>query len=229
MASGGRRYREMAERELLLAMRRDDERAYAEFVARFHPVLLRAARAAGVDVWERDALATDVLCDVAARLVAPEAKAPRSLEGYLVTSLRHRAANARRDAARRRRWSERALVEMDTHHERAVLPLCSAGTVRASRGAAWEPPSLSPALARLAAALDAELEEDERRVVGWLAHGITHREIAGWLGIAQAAASKRISRLRARLRAAAERHASDCAPDERAELDRFFGRIGRGE
>ncbi|HEX6535183.1 MAG TPA: hypothetical protein VF041_11325 [Gemmatimonadaceae bacterium] len=232
MASAARyadRYAAMEERALVLAMRRDDERAYEEFVARFHPVLLRAAAGCGVDAAERDALVVDVLCDVAAKLVAAETRVPRSVESYLVVALRHRARNARRDAARRRAWSERAASELGTHHEWAVLPLCSESSVRASRGAGWEASPLSPTLARLAAVLDAELEEEERRVVEWLANGITHREIAEWLGIRPAAASKRIERLRARLRDAAERHASECAPGDRAELDRFFGRIARGE
>lgn len=225
----GEQYALLDEYELVLAMRRDEEGAFTEFVARFHPLLLQQAKMAHVPPGERDELVTEVLGDVAVHVAAPGAPLPRSVAGYLVTSLRHRLLNARRNGARRERWSEGALTELETHPERAVLTTCSEASLRASRGAGWEPSPLRPALARLAAALDGELTDEERRIVSWLGHKISHRQIAEWLGITPTAAAKRAARLRARLRNAAARYAAGCSAAERAELERFFQRVARGE
>lgn len=218
------RYAGLGERELVMAMRRDEEGAFVEFVARFHPLLLRQVQLARVASEDRDALVVEVLGDMAERLTYPGARVPRSIAAYLVTCVRHRAMNRHRDVARRQRLGDAALTELDTHHERTVLDLCSEASLRASRGASWEPPTVRPALTRLAAALDASLNEEERRIIAWLGQHVTHRQMAEWLGIGVAAMAKRVARLRRRLRAAAVAYVAACEGAERGELTRFLER-----
>jgi hypothetical protein len=104
----------------------------------------------------------------------------------------------------------------------AELAGCSEYARRAGGGG--EPTPLSPALERLAAALERGLSEVERQLAVWLSHCAPQREIAAWLGIAYKAAAKRIERLRARLQSAALRHLETAEGDERRELLTFLGR-----
>jgi RNA polymerase sigma factor (sigma-70 family) len=210
-------------------MRRDDEEAFVEFVTRFHALLLRHARLARVPVEDQEAVVVEVLGDMAERLTSQSVRIPRSMAGYLVTSLRNRLLNERRSEARRRQLGEAALSEIETHRERAMVDLCSEASLRASRGAAWEPFPTRPALARLAAALDRELSDDERRLVSWLGQHVTQRQIAAWLGISLAATAKRVLRLRTRLRDAADAYIAELDPAEQRELHDFFRRMARGE
>jgi RNA polymerase sigma factor (sigma-70 family) len=199
-------------------MRRDDEEAFVEFVTRFHALLLRHARLARVPVEDQEAVVVEVLGDMAERLTSQSVRIPRSMAGYLVTSLRNRLLNERRSEARRRQLGEAALSEIETHRERAMVDLCSEASLRASRGAA-----------RLAAALDRELSDDERRLVSWLGQHVTQRQIAAWLGISLAATAKRVLRLRTRLRDAADAYIAELDPAEQRELHDFFRRMARGE
>jgi RNA polymerase sigma factor (sigma-70 family) len=219
----------LGERELVLAMRRDEPEAFTEFVARYHALLIRHARAARVGAAEQDAVVLEVLGDVAERLTSPGARIPRSLAAYLVASLKHRLLNSQRDAARHDRLREQALAELDTHHERAILSTCSEASLRASRGAAWEAPVVRPAMARLAAALDRVLTDDERRLVAWVGQHVPQHRIAEWLGVSQAAVAKRIARLRARLRRVAFAYVATQEPAEQRELQRFFRRLAQEE
>lgn len=217
--------RAWSDRELVLAMRRDEPRAFTEFVARFRPLLLH--RAALLRVWpgEREELVVDVLDDAATRLADPAHRPPRYLAAYLVRALHHRVLNRRRAGARRRVVAERAAREMETHAERAVLTVCSESALRASHGPDWAAPPINPALARLAAALERRLTEDERRLIGWLGAHVPQRHIAAWLGISYGAVSKRIARLRARMRGAADAYIAAQGEPERAALRRFFERL----
>jgi hypothetical protein len=86
------------------------------------------------------------------------------------------------------------------------------------------PPDDSPALERLAAVLERELDDDERLLVVWMSNCAPSRDIARWLGIAYKAAAKRIERLRERLQTVALRHVETTDGDERRELLGFLGR-----
>jgi DNA-directed RNA polymerase specialized sigma24 family protein len=168
----------------------------------------------------------EVLGDAAARLILPQEPVPRSLAAYLVTTIRHRAHNARRDHDRRARLERDALGEtaLDGPSDGAVGSTCSEGSLRASRGPAIEASPLAAPLRRLAATLDASLSDEERLVLVWVSHQVPQRQIAGWLGLSYAATSKRIERLRARLRDVATRHAAAVDAGEREALLRFFRR-----
>ena len=225
----GDRYRALGDRELLMAMRSGESAAFDEFVARFHPILLHYARLARVPSEAREELVIELLGDAASRFVSAEHPLPGSVAAYLVTALRHRALNMRRDRARRMQRCDDALDTVGAPGEWAVVSLCSEATVRASRSPDWDTPSMSPALVGLAAALDQKLSDDERRLLGWLAHYIPQRQIATWLGISHAAVAKRVERLRARLRVDAERYVAEQSPVEQSELHRFFQRVAHQE
>ena len=78
----------------------------------------------------------------------------------------------------------------------------------------------------LSAAIREMTTDEERLLLTWLAERVSHRMIATWLGVSYDAATKRIWRLCRKLRAAAVRHVGALAPEERAEVERFFRRAG---
>ena len=208
-------------------MRRADELAFREFVLRFRPYLLDAAARAGAPAGERDALVADVLVDACARLADDRHPAPRTLAAYLGTALRNRWRNVCRGERRRHARDVDALAAevADAADEGAVPSLGSEWSRQASRGPDDDPVPLHPALAALAAALTGELRDDEERLVlAWLGHHVPQRIIADWLGVSYAAASKRVERLRHRLRRAALAHAASLDDAERRVLLAFFRR-----
>jgi DNA-directed RNA polymerase specialized sigma24 family protein len=198
----------MGDHALLAALRCQDEGALREYFLRFRPGLVRAARRLEVGPGDLDALVDDVLADVAVHLISSEAPAPRSLPAYLARSLRNRVLNQVRSRDR----AERRLVEG------ADLPAV------ASPGAAADGAPLSPALQRLAAALEAPLSAEERLLTVWMSHCVPRPEIAAWLGITPKAAAKRIERLRERLQLAALAYVDRSEGAERRELLAFLGR-----
>ena len=198
----------MGDHALLAALRCQDEGALREYFLRFRPGLVRAARRLEVGPGDLDALVDDVLADVAVHLISSEAPAPRSLPAYLARSLRNRVLNQVRSRDR----AERRLVEG------ADLPEVT------SPAAAADGAPLSPALQRLAAALEAPLSAEERLLTVWMSHCVPRPEIAAWLGITPKAAAKRIERLRERLQLAALAYVDRSEGAERRELLAFLGR-----
>jgi RNA polymerase sigma factor (sigma-70 family) len=230
-------WREMSDPELVLAMRKGSYEALREFYLRFEPLLARYAARAGVlsDRWEEDA--HDVLGAVVLSLVergtrARERESVRDIHGYIQRAFRNHFLDARRAIARRERRDARATSSAEETGERMALASCSEGSVRASSGAAsGDAVGPSPAIARLAAVLDAELSPDERQMLTWVSNAVPMREIARWLGIGYSAAKVRLSRTRSRLRERALRHVNECTGAEREELIELLrrsGGIGRG-
>jgi DNA-directed RNA polymerase specialized sigma24 family protein len=210
----------MGDQALVAALRCEDEGALREFFLRFRPALVLAARRLRVDPGELDALVDDCLADVAVHLIISDTPPPRSLPAYLARSLRNRVLNGLRAHARaQRRLPEQAGDTL----EGAVAACCSDFAVRAS-GAQVDPLPLAPALSRLANALAATLAEEDRLLAVWLSHCVSTREIAGWLGLGDRAAAKRIERLRERLQLVALRHLEAAEGDDRRELLAFLGR-----
>ena len=207
----------MGDGALVAALRCEDEGALREFFLRFRPGLLQVARRLGVDAGEQAALVDDCLADVAVHLITSDAPAPRALPGYLARSLRNRFLNQRRA---RTRAEQRAAGEGE---DADVLSAgASEHTLRA--GTAPDAPALSPALQRLAAALEAPLGDDERLLVVWMSRLVPHAEIAGWLGVPPKTAAKRIERLRERLQLGAFAYLERVEGDERRELLDFLDR-----
>src|SRR5665647_986070 len=229
------RWRATNDAALVAAMRKGSYEALREFYARFEPLLARYAARAGVatDAWEEDA--HDVLGDVVLALL--EHRRPgrarddvRDIHAYLQRAFRNRLLTATRSAARREQRDASAVSSAPETGERMVLSSCSEGSVHASGGErdndAREGPNCepSPAIARLAQVIDAELSVSERQMLTWVSHQVPMREISSWMEISYAAAKVRLSRTRSRMRQRALRHVNECIGDERAELLDFFRR-----
>jgi len=235
------RWRATNDVALVAAMRKGSYEALREFYARFEPLLARFAARAGVstDAWEEDA--HDVLGDVVLALLENHRPGRarnevRDIHAYIQRAFRNRLLSATRAAARREQRDASAVSSAAETGERMVLSTCSESSVRASaighRDEEHDDTSedLSPAIARLAHVIDAELSASEGQMLTWVSHDVPMREIAQWLEISYAAAKVRLSRTRSRMRQRALRHVNECAGDERAELLDFFRRsagIGR--
>ncbi|HKT59617.1 MAG TPA: hypothetical protein VJQ46_06175 [Gemmatimonadales bacterium] len=209
----------MGDAALVAALRCQDEGALREFYLRFRPALIGAAARLGVAPGDRETAADDCLADVAVHLITASGPPPRSLPAYLARSLRNRVLNGARAHARAHRRAPDAPASGPTEGELAG----SSEYARRASGAIETVP-LSPALKRLAAALERELDEDERLLAVWMSNCAPTRDIARWLGIAYKAAAKRIERLRERLQTAALRHVETTTGEERRELLGFLGR-----
>jgi DNA-directed RNA polymerase specialized sigma24 family protein len=207
----------MGDPALVAALRCEDEGAVREFYLRFRPMLRRAAGRLGVDPGERDTVVDDCLADVAVHLITSSTPPPRSLPAYLARSLRNRVLNGARARARIR------VARPDQADPTEAELAGSSEHARRASGEAGAAP-ISPALERLAAALERTLTDDERLLAVWMSHCAPQRDIAIWLGIAHKAAAKRIERLRERLQLAALRHLETTDGDERLELLTFLGR-----
>jgi DNA-directed RNA polymerase specialized sigma24 family protein len=218
-----RRVRALADAALVDAMRQGDELAWGEFVDRFRPLLEHYAQRTGIPRWEWGTCVTDVLDDIALKIVARRIKLPVNLGNYLVRSVRNRHAELRRSDARRLRHYSSA--SRDHVAEHVVTSLCSESAVRASEGPLASDTVASNALTRLAAVLRAELTDDDALLLAWRSAGVPHRQVAAWLGITYEAAAKRIARLSQRLRAIAWLRLDSFPPDERAEIARFLRRV----
>jgi DNA-directed RNA polymerase specialized sigma24 family protein len=222
----GAECRALGDRALVAAMRAGDSPALAEFYRRFRPVLM-AASGRLVGDGDRETLVEDTLTDAAVYLIAGRAAVPMSVAGYLVRGLRNRVLNDMRSRGRLARRVEAASEGAEGGDEAAVEG-CSSEYVRRISAGPDGPAAVgvAPAVARLAAVLDAAMTADERVLATWLANGVTQRQIAEWLGVTDAAASKRVSRLRARLRAVAARHTAGAEAGERRVLAGFLRRAG---
>lgn len=226
----------LGDRALVRAMREGDSPAVAEFYRRFRPVLVAASGRLAPEC-DRETLVEDTLTDAAVYLIAARSSVPTSVAGYLVRGLRNRVLNDLRSRERLARRVEAAAHGDGAHggsaDETAVEGCSSEYVRRISAGpedldavGSADAHQVAPAVARLAAVLDAAMTPDERAMATWLANGVTQRQIAEWLGLSDAAAAKRVSRLRARLRTIAARHTAGAEPSDRRVLAGFLRRAG---
>ena len=223
-------YASMDDGELLAAMRRDEARAFTEFVRRHHRLLLRYARVARLDREDADALTMEVIEDTVLRLVGVSAVEPRDVRAYMVRAFHHRYLNLRR-AAKAREGAMRSAARSG-HAEldgQVVAAACSESALRDARPRHLDEeraPTARGAVLRLGLALDAALSDDERRLLTWVGEHVPQRLIAEWLGVSFAAARQKLSRLRRRLRALADRHVAALDAEERCELEGVLRRTG---
>lgn len=221
--------RALTDAALVDAMRASAPEAWAEFDARFRPLLERYASRVGIPRWEWSACITEVLDDEALGLVEGAREMPQQLTAYLVRAVRNRHLQLRRAAVRReRRYADAVGTASDT--DGAIGLLVSEHSRRACN-----PPRVSEELAahstavtRFAELLSARLATEERQMLAWVAEGVPRRVIAEWLGINREAAKKRIARLCRRLRVVAIELSEQLPTDTRREVDRFMKRISTG-
>jgi RNA polymerase sigma factor (sigma-70 family) len=210
---------------LVAAMRRGERGAFHEFFARFAPLIMALARANRLPSTDLTERVTEFLDDAAMRLILASTSVPRTLAAYLAASFRKRVRNTARDQRCRETLRERYATDAGGGTERAVFNASSEDAIRTSFGPAWERVPLSPAVERLARAIEQGLSDDERLLLAWLGARVPQRQIAAWLGVSHGALRVRVTRLRARLRDAALRYAYRLDGADRRELDRFFRRI----
>jgi DNA-directed RNA polymerase specialized sigma24 family protein len=211
--------RALTDASLIDAMRAGVPEAWAEFDARFRPLLERYATRVGIPRWEWSVCITEVLDDEALRLVERAEQLPQHLTAYLVRAVRSRFLELKRASLRRdRRYAQAAAVDtrilMSEHARRSSDP---------PRIAEERSDDRTPAT-RFARTLSAHLSTDEQQMLAWVAEGVPQRMIAEWLGISREAAKKRIARLCRRLRAAAPDAAAHLSSTERREIDRLLRR-----
>jgi RNA polymerase sigma factor (sigma-70 family) len=206
-------------------MRRDEAGSFREFFARFAPLIAALARARRLPSSELTERVTDFLDDIALRLARGTTPVPRTLAPYLAAAFRRRHYNHIRDLRCRERLRDAYSTDPNGGSERVMPGASSEHAVNASRGPEWEGATLSPAVERLALVLEQRLTEEERQLLAWLGARVPQREIAAWLGATHGTTRVRITRLRARLRDAAMRHAYTLDGADRAAITRFFRRV----
>jgi RNA polymerase sigma factor (sigma-70 family) len=177
---------------------------------------------------EAGAAALDALSHVAMRLRAGTGPAPSRLAAYLARVLYRIVKTGARGALRHRALELSVSEEAAAGSaERVIRAASSEYAVRACLGPGAEAAlGLTPALQRLAAALDLALDDPERRALRMLGDGLPQREIAEALGITHGAVRTRITRLRQRLVRAALAYASTAPPADAAEVRRLLRRAG---
>ena len=217
-------WRSRSDRELIVEMRRGISAAFDEFIARYAPLLRSRTGWTRLPEWEREDCVAEALETVILHLLQPEVRAPASMAAYLTRALRNRLTDAGRAREARTAGEGSGADRNNPAMNRVVTSAVSRYSVDACAPAGMAPTGLPRGLERLAAALVRPLTDEERLLVTWEGNMIPHRTIAAWLGISRAAATKRIWRLRTRLREAAAVYASSLPPREQDEIVRFVDR-----
>lgn len=217
-------WRSRSDRELIVDMRRGVSAAFDEFIARYQPLLRLRTGRARLPEWERDDCVAETLESVILYLLRPEVRAPATIGAYLTRALYNRLMDARRARQARKAGEGNAADRNNPAMGRAVVAAVSRYSIDACTPADVSRAELAPGLEQLAATLVRPLTDEERLVITWEGNMIPHRTIAAWLGISRAAATKRIWRLRTRLREAVAEYARSLPPPERAEVERFVHR-----
>lgn len=245
---------EVTEDMLVSLMQAGDERAFTEFVRRWQPLLSDAARRLGLPPDDGDDLVADVLAECASAFgsgrEAPRAMASY-LVTAMRNRARNHWRNEERRRARELAAHEGmdgaapagTLADASgSNHPRGAADSHAAGNVSGDTRRSWaerarmvrepsvaaasdaESPRAAPPLLRLAYALMRELPREDRLLLVWSGHRVPHRTIAEWLGSSPAAVTKRIERLRARLRSAAVAHLEKVPEAERMAVLRVIRR-----
>ena len=218
----------LSDAALVQAMRESVTAAWAEFDARYRPLLETYAKRMRIPRWDWSVCITEVLDDEAVRLVQRDGDLPGNIPGYLVRAVRNRYLKLKRAAIRREKHYA-AAAGFESHTEQVVRGLCSEDALRASAGPAGDASmnaSASHALRRLAELLGEDLSKDEKQMLGWVGEGVPRRQIAEWLGSGYDVVRKRIYRLSQRMHQLTPAVLDRMNAEERAEAKRFLRRVG---
>lgn len=210
-------------RELVLALRARNERAAAQFIERYKPLMMDVARRFKIPPSEAEERALTFLSDRIMELIEGTREPPRSLAGYLVSSFANQLINNAKQEDRRGEALTRELT-MTEGEEPIALGTVSENLQRESDRWGDGVHPLPRVLARLVHAMEEGLSLENRVLLGFMAKQHSHERIAGWLGINEKAASKRIERLHRLCFERAVAHGNSLPLAERRELCAYFDR-----
>ena len=208
------RYATLRDAELILAMRRDEQQAFVEFIERLRIVAWNHARALGIGAGERRSWTEEVLHDCALALVQEGAQIPGNLAGYIVVSVRRKFFQQLRSERSEKRVADGLANELsymwsNSGNESAV--------------------SLPEPVIRLVDGIAATLSEEEELLLIWKGHRITYSTIALWLGETRSAVAQRIWRLTRRVSHATEQIVAPFSEEDREVIRRFLHGPGGGQ
>ena len=224
--TGAARRSDAGDRALLEAIRRDDASAIAQFIERMTPLLVDAARRAGIAGADRETLVVEFLDDIVLQLM--HGPLPASPAGFATTAFRHRLSDlARADAARHRRDVDDCVA---VGGEPTVAAACSDYTRRVVHAPDADDDSADACMRvvvrEFLVRLTSDCTDDDRDLLIAVSNRIPLRDCAAWLGISHAATRQRIARLRTRLRVGALAQLATLAPHDRAIVARLLVRTG---
>lgn len=206
-------YAALRDAELILAMRRDEQQAFVEFIERLKIVAWNHARMLGIDAGERRSWTEEVLHDCALALVQEGAHIPGNLAGYIVVSVRRKFFQQLRNERSEQRVADGLKHELSYMwsggNESAVL--------------------LPEPVIRLVDGIAATLSEEEELLLIWKGHRITYSTIALWLGETRSAVAQRIWRLTKRVTGATEQMIAPFSEEDREVIRRFLHGEGGGQ
>jgi RNA polymerase sigma factor (sigma-70 family) len=216
---------------LLAGIRRGVEAAVAEFVARYAPMLVGIARRRGLGHGDVSTVVVDFLDTAALRLAGIAGRIPHSLPAYLAVSFRRRLDLDWRTAKRRDMRESRMATEIASGKQRAIAETSSEYVIRTTAGidaggtdADVDPGEAQLLREQLALALAKGVDDEDRRLLGYLADRMPQREIAEIFGITHGNARVRILRLRERLAGVAREYINTLPANEAIVLSRFLER-----
>jgi DNA-directed RNA polymerase specialized sigma24 family protein len=217
-------YSQLDERALIDAMRAGHSRAIDEFILRYQRLLFDRAKTAGLRRRDCEEAITDVVQDVAVRVVARRLRPTQELAGYVVRCFFNRLADQATERKRHWRLVREGSDAAPGADEAAVLGAVSEYTIRSSHGPDWDYLPLSAPLMKLASMIEEGLTREDDQLLGWHSRYVPLRQIAEWVGVSYATAAQRSWRLRQRLRETAMQYASTFLPKEWREIAAFLDR-----
>lgn len=198
------RYALLADTDLILAMRRDEQDAFVEFIERLRMIAWNQARLLGISASERRSWTEEVLHDCALALVRGDANIPLNLPGYVVIAVRRKFFSEIRKAKSEGRIAEGLANDRGADAEDATAA------------------SLPEPVARLIDRLSDILTEQEELLLIWKGHRITYSTIAEWLGENRNTVAQRTWRLTKRVSTEAEAIIASFSEQERDVIWRFL-------
>lgn len=214
--------------ELARAIHSCDSRALIAFYSHFRPLLTERAISFGIPVSERADAVETFLGDMLMSMAAGE-QLPSHLHGYVLISFRRFAA--RRGKAQQ--VEDQALAEYQLAFlESSARRVSELEPVYDLRPGRLEVEGQRPAhsgLLTFCEMLLAELDAEDRFLLGAKAEEMPLREIAALLGVNYNAANTRLCRLRSKLRLKAADVVRRLDESDRLVVERFLRRARRSE
>lgn len=196
------------DRELLERIKTGDEQAIAQFITTHRPLLSAIARR-WPTVADAEAIADEVLEDIALRVIDGQFWPHSSISAYAAKVFRVRLSREAQLAADIELFEgyDRTTINANGHVRSLTAAVVARQESEAELTLDVGVANASIEVRLLAEAIERALDIDERSLLQYVNDFWTHREISEELGISLAACSQRISRLRRRLTCVAVRYA----------------------